>query len=216
MKDDNKDRFEYDKILTSYKDIKGKIDSYNLIGRAIKDIRVVGYSYWHSREFVELTEYHNLLDKGISKEEAEEESKYENIKDDSLHPRYMEIDEPILFRFEDGDELGIEAIMDDKYRIFMNAISWDATSSVNERNADATIIFSPCIGSKIIGVEYETYLCGELEEELSVSEIIIHLSNSMSFSIGVVDLDYCGVYLLDKDWKVVEMEFKELKTALTN
>lgn len=222
-KDEFKD-FEFDNnewsapYMVSYQEIKERMDSFNLIGRTIKDIRVIGLSYMHTRDWVEEAAYNRLEKMGFSEEEIRKRSDYDSIDDDLPFYRYMEIDEPIMFWFEDNDHFEIVTEVEPEYRMSMNKIPWWIAPGINTANADASVIFSPCIGASIERIEYNTStVTEEVDSPIEiVNELIIWLSNGFGLLITTVSHDYCDVYLVDKEKELVEMAFKELKKALFN
>ena len=203
--------------MVSYNEIKARMDSFNLVGRKIKDIRVIGLSYMHRRDWIEEAAYNYLEESGLPEEEIRKASDYENISDGFLFSRYMEIDEPILFWFDDGDHFEIVTEQEPEYRMSMNKIPWWIEPGVNMPNAEASIVFSPCINATIERIEYDTKTITEEDETLEiVNGLIIWLSNGMGLLIESECFDYCSVVLVDKNRKTVKMEFKELKQALFN
>ena len=200
-KDDFKN-FEFDRnewsapYMVSFQEIKKRIEGFNLIGREIKDIRVIGLSYMHRKDWVEEATYNYLEKKGLSEQEIQEVSDYENIDEETPMLRYMEIDEPIMFWFEDGDHFEIVTEVEPEYRMSMNSIPWWIDAGINYPNADASIIFSPCIGCKIERIEFDTSVVSEYVDypiEI-VNELIIWLSNGMGILITTECHDYCHVY----------------------
>ncbi len=67
----NFENYEFDRdewsapYMVSYKEIKERIDDYELIGRKIDNIRAVGHSYWHTREWIEERAYCMLEEKRL-------------------------------------------------------------------------------------------------------------------------------------------------------
>lgn len=202
--------------LVSYLDIKERMNTFCLIGRRIKDIRAIGISYMHTSDWIEEQAYNILNERGLSEEEVSSGSDYDSIDDNMPMLRYMEIDEPIMFLFEDGDQFEIVTEVEPKYRMSMNKIPRTIDAGINSPNVDAAIIFSPCIGSQIVSVEYNTGIVDEhLEESIEVvKELIIWLSNGMGLLFTTECYDFCHVYLIDENKEIVRMEFKELKKAL--
>lgn len=204
--------------MVSYPEIKARMEGFNLIGRTIKDIRAIGLSYMHRRDWVEELAYNILERKGLPEEEVRNGSDYENIDESMQMLRYMEIDEPIMFCFEDNDHFEIVTDVEPEYRMSLNKIPWWIEAGTNLPNADASIIFSPCLGTKIVRIEYDTSTVTEFVDEPMeiVNELIIWLSNGMGLLIKTECHDYCHVYLVDEKKELVTMDFKELKQALFN
>lgn len=175
--------------LVPYHEIKDKIDSFQLIGRTILGIRAIGCSYEHIRDDIE-----NL----------------------SLERR-IEIDEPLLIRFCDGDQFEVVTGLDPEYVMGMNTLSWFIRAGINSPTVNAGIVFAPCIGCTIERIEYVTEMDGpfeDSEEEIEiVDELILWLSNGMGLRITSMNFDYCYIELIDEKKKSVTMSLEELREA---
>lgn len=207
-------------VITSKK-LRENIDRYELCGRKIKQIKLIGLSYYLTRNWIESAAYNQL--EHLPEEERQVKSEYKNIDPDMKFCRYSEIDEPILIEFEDGDVLEIEAPCDNKFRVSMNRIPFYINAGTNQPNVNSDILFSPCIGQTIASVEINCYIpLGQMElfqeendEKEIVDNIIIRLENGMGLLIRGVD-DYCEVDCIDGDNKDTYISFSELKKALFN
>ncbi len=83
-------------ILQTPEEVVAKIRELKLIGRTIKDISVVGYSYQQNSSDA-YYEIFKAIQRGDDKALASLE-----------FPCMLEIDDPLLIRFEDGDVEGYE------------------------------------------------------------------------------------------------------------
>ena len=210
--------------MVSPKEIQERIDSFTLCGRKIKRMRMIGLSYFHTRDWVEETAYHQL--EYLSEEERRIRSNYPMIDPSMQFSRYAEIDEPLLIEFEDGDVFEIDTPQDPEFRMSMNCIPWWIDAGTNQPNIEADILFSPCIGKEIVAVEVNTYMtdkdpmfCDPFDEppyqrEL-VSNIILRLENGLGLQISP-DIDYCEVSCVDVDGDLAKIYFSELRESLFN
>lgn len=210
--------------LTSPKEIQALLDSFALCGRRVKRMRIIGMSYFHTRDWVEDAAYRQL--EHLPKEQREERSNYPAIDPDMLLLRYAEIDEPFLIQFEDGDVFEICIRCDPEFRMSMNCIPWEIEAGVNEPNADANIIFAPCVGREIVAIETNTYTTDKDPmffrafdeppyERKFVSSIILWLDSGIGIKIEPF-ADYCEVSCVDSSEEYVKLPFSELKSALYN
>jgi len=208
--------------MVSYEEIRNRIDSFRLIGRTIKDIRAIGMSYIHRREDIEECAY-NILE-GVEEGERSHKSDYDNIDDDMLMNRRLELDEPLLIKFETDDVFEIVTEQAPEYRMSMNNIPWWIEAGINYPNVEASIMLANCIGQKIVDIAVKPKIIGQDEgiEYIGaepgmeiVSEIILWLSNGEGICISPW-LDYCQVCCIKKDASLVKIKVKELKHALYN
>lgn len=210
--------------MVSPKEIRERIDGFALCGRKIKQLRMIGHSYFHTREWIEEAAYRQLAH--LPEEERQRKSNYQEIDGGLKLSRYAEIDEPLLIEFEDGDVFEIDTPQEPEFRMNMNSIPWWIDAGTNQPNADANKVFSPCIGQEIVSIEIETYLSDkdpmfgcEYEEapfqrEL-VSYIAFRLGNGNALRIGA-SIDYCDVMCVNENNECLDMDFSELKDALFN
>lgn len=208
--------------MVSYEEIKQRIDGFRLVGRRIKDIRAIGMSYMHRRDDIEGCAYSQL--EGLEENERQEKSDYNNIDSDMLMDRYLEIDEPLLIKFDNDEVFEIVTENAPEYRMNMNSIPWWISHKINCPNVEANIMFSVCLGQKIVEVEVITgvvkenesieYFGAEVGTEI-VSEIILWLTNNTGISI-LPWLDYCEVHCIDRNKSPVKIKVSELKNALFN
>ena len=187
-------------------------------------MRFIGLCYDHTREMIEEHAYGVLKQSDV--EDWQNQSESENIPPDLPFDRAVEIDEPLLIAFEDGDVFEIETSQDPEFRFSMNCIPWDIGAGINLPNLDANIIFAPCIGKKITAVEVNTcvtdkdpMLLGYFDEEHSqrelVSDIVLRLEDGNGIKIYAW-FDYCEIHLIDEKKQNLTLPFQELKPGLFN
>lgn len=210
--------------MVSPKEIRERIDSFALCGRKIKRMRLIGLSYFHTRDWVEEAMYRQV--EHLPEEERQLKSNYLTVDPTIQFSRYAQIDEPILIEFEDGDVFEIDTPQNPEFRMSMNCIPWWINAGTNQPNIEADILFSPCIGQKIASVEVNTYttdkdpMFGDTFDEPPyqrelVSNVTLRLENGMGLQIRS-DIDYCVVSCVDTDGEWAKICFSELKDALFN
>ena len=219
-------------------EIRDRINSFNLVGRKIQDIRFVGHCYNLIRDWIEEYAYNA---KDGTEEEKQHYSEYKNISPNLMYLRYAEIDEPLMIRLEnktepedkDSSGLGnldifeIEMVQVPEFRMSMNCIPWGIDAGTNLPNMEADVLFSPCIGQTITAVEVNTYRAksdplfpdhpfedGSPEKEL-VSSIILRLENGDGLCISG-QFDFTDISYVDKDNKTLRLSFAEIKEGLCN
>jgi hypothetical protein len=206
-------------------EIRARFKSLKLEGRKIKQMKLIGLSYFHVRDWIESYAY-DVLDQ-LDEEKRQKQSDYNHIAPDVLFGRNAEIDEPLLIEFEDGDIFEIETLQQSAFRFSMNCIPWWIDAGTNLPNLDANVFFSPCIGRTIKAIEVNTYLADKhpiwneyFDDEHSqrelVSDVVLRLDDGNGISVGADMTDYCEIALIDKNKQLLMMPFQELKPALFN
>ena len=187
-------------------------------------MKMIGLSYNHAQDYIEDFAYGQL--KHLDENERQHKSSYANIDPNMRFVRYAEIDEPILIEFEDGDVFEIDTPQEPEFRMSMNRIPWLINAGTNHPNIDANILFSPCIGQKIVSIDIVTYITDKhpmyntafndypYRREL-VSDIILRLENGCGLKISAW-YDFCTVECVDSNEKYNTITFSELKRALYN
>lgn len=211
--------------MVSAEEIKNRLNSFNLIGRRIKDLRMIGLSYFLTRNWIEDAAYNALTDE-MPEEERQLKSNYDNISSALKLSRYAQIDEPLLVKFEDDDIFEIDTPQEPEYRFSMNCIPWFIEAGTNVPNVEANILLAPCIGKKIVEVAVDTYISDTdpmfdcpfddlgTKREM-VSRIVLWLEGDLGLSIRGW-LDYCEVACVDRNNHSLPITFEELKPALFN
>lgn len=215
--------------FTSAAELREYLDSLNLVGRKIKELRMIGLSYMHTCEWVEESaycHYKNLLD---DKEEIGRLSDYDSIDPELPYDRYAQIDEPLLIRFEDEDRLEIICPVKGEIQVSMNHILWWIDAGTNLPNEDANVLFSDCIGQVIAGIEiysirYERVEGKEYDELIrhesigddEIDEVVLRFENGCGLSIMTECYDYCAVTSITNDNEEAQIPFRELKEGLFN
>ncbi len=210
--------------MVSPEEIRELIRQSHLVGRRVKRIKMIGLSYFLTRDCIEDSAYEQLAQ--YEEEERQKCSNYKNIDPSIELMRTSLIDEPLLIEFEDGDVFEIDTPQQPEFRISMNCIPWSIKAGTNQPNVDANILFSPCHRQSITSVELKTYFTDKdpmfniqfndgLGKRELVSYIILRFENGVGLSIGGW-IDYCAVDCIDEDNNLMKIPFGKLKSALFN
>lgn len=203
--------------------IRELLDSFHLVGRKIKKIKLIGLNYSLTRDCIEDFAYGCLSE--LPEDERQIRSDYNNISPDMLFPRNALVDEPLLIMFEDDEVLEINAPFEPIFRISMNRIPWGINAGTNQANVDANTLFSPCIGLSIADVEIHTYNtkkqpmygCPFDEEPFErefVRNIVLRFEDGTGLSFNGW-IDYMTVQHIDQDLET-NITWAQLKTSLYN
>ena len=197
--------------LDSFDEIRERLLSFRLVGRKIKRLRIIGMAYNLDQDFIE--EMQDLQDEW-------------DIDPSTEFERYVEIDEPMLMEFEDGDVFEFAAPRESVFCMSMNKIPWDIHAGTNPNNADAGIVFAPCIGKTVTSVELRTYSTDDIDvmnelihhdadDDDLVSSVILWFEDGTGLRIyGYID--YTHVVFMNKNKKTDIITFGELKPAILN
>lgn len=210
-------------IMVSVDEIKKHLDSFKLEGRRIQDIRFVSHVYNLIRDSIEDYVYGRL--KNLDDESRQRQSDYESIDPEFAFSCFAEIDEPLLIRFDDNDQFEIDTPQEPEFSMSMNCIPWYIKPGCNASNMEASILFQECIGKKVLATEIKTYKTNKnpmyftefedgTEKEL-VETIIIWLEDGLGLFMAPC-IDYCHVWLADKNQEMRTIPFAELKRGLFN
>lgn len=179
-----------------------KIKEFNLNGRVIKSIRIVGYSF----NFEQLSGY---------------------INDKETFSRYVEISEPIIIEFEDGSRFEIDYSEGSTLKVGFNSLPKEIVSHIGH-NVDGDIMFSNCLGKKIIGfsiemsdeIELDYFFTGSYGLDLSenqdsyISRLKIHLTDNLYLNFTNYH-DYGVVWVTDVYHHTTKIQWSELKKGFT-
>lgn len=210
--------------MVSPVEIRELLSSFKLEGRKVRRLKIVGMAYNLSRVWIENRAY--MFHSELEEEERQKRSQYDNIASEVSFCRYVEIDEPLMIEFDDGDRFEIETPQEPEFSISMNCIPWDIEAGTNDQNVDANIIFAPCIGKTVISADVETYMTDKdpmfgfpFDEKHSKKELVssVILSFEDGSDIRIAGwTDYCTVALFNGEGENDEILFGELKPALFN
>ena len=204
--------------------IKGLFDSFHLVGRRIKKMRMIGLNYLLGRDDIENHVYNKL--RGLPEEDRQTRSNYDNISPDVAFPRSAQIDEPLMIMFEDKDVFEIITPQEPIFRMSMNRIPWGIEAGTNLPNVYTNTLFSPCLGKKITDVEVHTYTTKkhpmyrnpfdeEPYEREFVSNVVLRFDDGTGLSIGGW-IDFTLVQHIGQDNTETSITWEQLQPALFN
>ena len=183
------------KTLSSGEETKDYFASLPLAGKTIKNIRILGFDYFHDETYMNGNEN----------------------PDEFFYPTYLKgkrisrLDEPFIIEFTDGQQIEIEADSTiNEIKIAFNEIPDNAEPSVNHNNIDGNTIFVQCLGKRIKAVKF-------LPEppEAYIPIVIFVLNDGTQINIESW-MDYFDVWLSkegDTD-EILPITWSELKKAL--
>ena len=210
-------------LIQEPNELMKRLKELGIKGKKIKSIRCVGLCYNLSEDMIEDHAYGYYEKEKI--ENYEELSNYENILPDTPFTRYVEIDEPIIIYFDNGDRLEIDFSEASNVKIGKNTLPEDIDFLLNGPNADMNIVFSNCIGGTIKG--FEVIMSDELYSDytgsLGTKEPGIQSSYILQFRIlleegaymefnNFYDYGEVTVYQYGKS----EVLWKDLKNGIKN
>lgn len=188
-------------VLQKPEEVMEKIRELRLVGRVVRDIRAVGMGYgwsWNDPD--------DLIPRAARY--AGKERLYSGLRlplpNRYRFERSVQIDEPILIAFEDGDILGIDFSEGSSVRMDLNTIPWDIQPGTNQKNFHANRLFADLIGKPITAVELsvstaEPNFTGSFGLDLQEQAAYIH-QVALRYSQGILGFspffDYGDVELL--------------------
>ncbi len=193
-----------------------KLKEFNLKGKIIKNIKIVGHCY----------DAIQTLEEIMYQKYEDERAEVKNFKDDYEFDRDIQYDDPIIIEFEDGDKFEIEYSEGGTLKIGLNSLPDNIEPSCNYNNVDGNVIFSNLIGQEIIGYEigmqdefeltYDftgSYGIKEPEDQSSyISFFKIILTNGLRIYFSN-DFDYG--YMVVKEWNEnSKIKWGELKKGI--
>lgn len=203
------------KTFSSGEETKDYFSSLLLAGKTIKTIRILGFDYCHSEWRLALwqTDYceKNNIPLNIPDNDTIPDVDFSLIPDDLPDKRFVELDEPFIIEFTNGQQLEIEADgLDNQIKIAFNEIPDNAEPSINNNNIDGNIIFSPCLGKTITAVKFLSKRPKEY-----IPAVILVLNDGTQINIECW-LDYFDVWLSKESDtnEILPIPWGELKKGL--
>lgn len=120
-----------------------RIKEFNLKGKKIKSINIIGHCYDVIENFEEY----------IYLKRDKENSDIDTFKDDDEFERVIQYDDPIIIEFEDGNKFEIDYGEGSSLKIGLNSLPNNIECGCNNHNLDGNVMFSNVIGQSIIGFE---------------------------------------------------------------
>ena len=142
-------------ILQTHDEVISKLAELKLEGRIVKDVRCIGMAYnWRKDDIVECV--YNKLERMMPEQRGALQNPEAFLPEGVKLLRWVEIDEPLLIEFEDGDILAIDYSEGSSIRMDMNTIPKNIYYGTNKPTIHANILFENIIGKEIVSVEVIT------------------------------------------------------------
>ena len=214
-------------ILQTTEEVRRAFEELEIVGRTVTHIRAIGLAYCLRCEWLDEWRYHyaaRLTDE--QRGGVEPEDWYDGA---ALYPRAVEIDEPVIITFDNGDRLEIDFSYDCCVRMSKNCFPPDIEHGINYNNFDANRLFSCFIGSTVTGLETEVDRAGPNilpyfvrgtdtteagDEFIGALSIVFADASRLRFECSVVGFGYISA--VDSNERTLELPFKELKELLDN
>ena len=205
-------------FLSSTIEVKEKLDSFHLIGKKVKGLCCLGHCNMDSDYYEEMA-YKALS--GLAEEERQNQSEIDNIPEDMVFPRIVEVEEPFLIEFDDHSQFEILVPYEGVFRMSANCLK--NVGSAFGRSILADRFFDVCLGGTITDVDVfpkrtnidpvtkEVFDDGKEREY--VDSILIWLDNGFGFEI-CANLDFMLVSCLKKNGEEATITCYEVKQAL--
>lgn len=208
-------------ILQAPEEVYARFEQLNLLNKRISKIRAVGLGYNLRDNYLEDD---SEEDYGIDDTDCSAPG-MEGLPHscERTIPCTVEIDEPIILIFEDGDRLEIDFSEGSSIRIGTNSIPIDIKPGVNQNNFDATQFFSCCVGQPIVGFEVKNTAklpiftgsygmrLAALPEYIDSVWLVLENSTKLKFEAWI---DYGAVSATDENGAPLEISVCELKKQL--
>ncbi len=207
---------EWNGLETSDVDfLRKRINGMQLVGRTIKDIRFISYVY-HIDEYY-LIDKLGFVSERYFNRSLKWFSQLADIDDSYPYPLCIQMDEPVLIRFDDGDQFEIETSRAGVFNAKMNSILWDADGTIGRDNINPSILLDFCIGGIIQAVTVNECTSRENKERRIIVNLTIEFSKdehiySMVFE-SIYD-DYMLLTVKNDDGFVIHCSFKKLLKSM--
>lgn len=142
-------------VLQTYEEVVSGLAELKLEGRKVKNVRCVGMAYnWRDDGIADSV--YNALDNISHEQRCELPNPGAFLPEGIYLPRSVEIDEPFLIEFEDGDVLGIDYSEGSSVRLGLNTIPENISFGTNSPTIHTDKLFEDIIGKEIVSVEITT------------------------------------------------------------
>lgn len=173
-------------VLQTHDEIISKIRELNLNGRKIKDVHCIGMAYNWCDDSISNRVYDKLKEMTYEQRCALPNPRA-FLPDGVYLSRWIEIDEPFLIEFEDGDVLAIDYSEGSSVRMELNTIPKSISFGTNRPTIHANRMFEDIIGKEISSVEVIT----STEEPEFTGAYGLNLNEQDSYIVGL-NIRCCG------------------------
>lgn len=141
-------------------ELQRRLDAMHLVGRTISDVRFLSHVY-------NMTDvgFDAIIDNITGIYPSEMYKDYGHISEDFPIPLLFEMDEPVLFKFKDGDQFEILTPVEGSFNVGMNEIPWNAEARICSENVNGSRILEFSKGATITEIKVVKsagrYFCDE-------------------------------------------------------
>lgn len=210
--------------LHSVRDTQEFFARFPLAGKTIRNIRILGHDYSrydYALEYIweKYCEEYNVPEEIYELHNDVSKIDPSAIPDDFADKRIVQLDEPFILEFTDGQRMELESsIFDNEILITFNEIPGNAEADINYNNIDGNVIFSNCLGRTINEVRFvPNQPCGIIQnsaDEELIPEIVFVLDNNLELHInGWLDFFEIWVSRINEE-DIVPILWKELKKGI--
>lgn len=200
-----------ERFFRTSEEVHPLIESFHLVGRTVRYIVAVGYGYtWSESDRDELI-YGKYLE--LPQEEFEKIDQGIDLPAGVMLDRYVELDEPILLVFDDGDVLAMELVGEGFACVGLNTLSVDTKPYINQRNFCANELFHEIIGRTITSVE----VCDNREGKIAEFKLNFHdqaQGKDRTLNIYADWEDFFYVQLEDGRGEALQIECSAVRNVL--
>lgn len=194
------------------------LNSFHLVGREIWDLRTSSFDFFHRAEDI-LNEVGRYV-QGEDENSRRNVSAYAYLPKNVKLERKMEIDEPLVIEFKDGDTFEIDIDMNPSYYLSMNRIPESVFGNTGD-GVDPSDMFSDIIGKKIVAVELKTKTCDthpcygdKLEHPTEiVTAIDLRFANGSCLRLSGF-YDYLEVQSLDRYGEIKNASWESIRDGV--
>ena|GEM_PF-1950242 len=211
-------------VLQSPEEVYHVFNGLNILGKRIKTIKAVGYGYNLDEVHIEEFIYRYSIDHGKSPKNGKGSIDPSWYDDSIPFPVWMEIDEPVIIVFDNGDRLEIDFSEGSSVRISKNCIPFNIEAGINVKNFFADKLFTRCIGETLIGIEvkrvsYPGFFTGShgIAFQKNQNEYIENVSLLLTGGLKIIFnafYDYGHVSLANLLGEPVNISLGDLRQAL--
>lgn len=218
---EKKSRVEYDfsdwnaSGISDIEALRKNINGMQLVGRTIKDIRFISHVYNTNED--ELMDELGFVSEHYFNRSLDWFIQLADIDDSYPYPLRIQLDEPVLIRFEDGNQLEVDTGSAGEFNAKMNSIPWDAQGTMCWENVNPSILLDFCIGGKIQDVTVNEFNPKENKDRRIIADVTIKFSKDEHIYNMVFESCY-GTYMLltviNDDGFVIHCPFKKLLKSM--
>ena len=205
-------------IIQTPTELREAFGKLNLVGKRIVNVLSVGGAHNLAGDYVDELLYREAKKSGEPERYGADINFYYNP--DFTIPRWVQIDDPFIVLFEDGEQLEVDFSEGSSVVLNKNIIPGDITPIGTWRNFSGEKYFSPCIGKKLLGIDVKVTsemppftgssgisIDENASEYIKCFDLLLEGNMKIRFE---PDYDYGEVTLLNGDDTPIEISFMEM------